>query len=136
MLLFCYRWIAKPYNKTYVNQVKRRKKIYFNYNHNFLRGSLQYRSSRRNRYPKSDNELQIFKPRPEILYSDFFEAINRKDDTFYVVSFNIDNMLLPALHHNNSRRPKMSLLLPALLTNGMTINFQIDYFICINIFVL
>ncbi|XP_060525619.1 cyclic AMP-dependent transcription factor ATF-6 alpha-like isoform X1 [Cylas formicarius] len=64
------------------------------------------------------NEIQVFSPKPEHLYSDFFEAINRKDDTFYVVSFNEHHMLLPALYHNKTRRPKMSLLMPSMLPNG------------------
>lgn len=64
------------------------------------------------------NELQIFSPSPEQMYAEFFEAINRKEDTFYVVSFNADHMLLPALHHNKTRRPKMSLILPSMIPNG------------------
>lgn len=65
----------------------------------------------------TNNDLQVFAPTLEQLYSEFFEAINRRDDTFYVVSFNPDHLLLPALHHNNTRRPKMSLLLPSMLAN-------------------
>ncbi|XP_028137637.1 cyclic AMP-dependent transcription factor ATF-6 beta [Diabrotica virgifera virgifera] len=63
------------------------------------------------------NEIQVFSVRPEQLYSDFFEAINRQDDTFYVVSFTDQHMLLPALHHNKTRRPKMSLIMPSMLPN-------------------
>lgn len=66
----------------------------------------------------SGNELQLFEPTPEQLYAEFFEAINRKDDTFYVVSFNADHMLLPALNHNKTRRPKMALILPSMIANG------------------
>lgn len=66
----------------------------------------------------SGNELQVFTPTMEQLYADFFEAINRKDDTFYVVSFSGDHMLLPALQHNTTLRPKMSLILPSVLPNG------------------
>uniref|UniRef100_A0A6P4E185 Uncharacterized protein LOC108039235 n=1 Tax=Drosophila rhopaloa TaxID=1041015 RepID=A0A6P4E185_DRORH len=39
-------------------------------------------------------------------------VIQRKDDTFYVLSFNMDHALLPALNYNNSARPKMSIILP------------------------
>ncbi|KAJ8941063.1 hypothetical protein NQ318_006837 [Aromia moschata] len=63
------------------------------------------------------HELQVFAPTPEQLYSEFFEAINRQDDTFYVVSFTDQHMLLPALHHNKTRRPKMSLIMPSMLPN-------------------
>lgn len=66
------------------------------------------------------NEIQVFDPKPEHLYSEFFEAINRRGDTFYVVSFNEQHMLLPALHHNKTARPKMSLLMPSMLPNETT----------------
>ena len=51
-------------------------------------------------------------------YGAFLEAIERRDDTFYVVSFNGDHLLLPALSHNQTQRPRMSLLLPSLPLNG------------------
>ena len=51
-------------------------------------------------------------------FNSFFEAINRRDDTFYLVSFSGDHLLLPALSHNKTSRPKMSLMLPAFLSNG------------------
>lgn len=38
--------------------------------------------------------------------------IERRDDTFYVFSFNMDHALLPALSYNSSYRPKLSLVLP------------------------
>lgn len=63
--------------------------------------------------------------RPEQMYSEFFEAINRQDDTFYVVSFTEQHMLLPALYHNKTRRPKMSLIMPSMLLNGTTFSFTI-----------
>lgn len=71
--------------------------------------------------PSSTRELEIFKPPSEQSYAEFFEAINRQDDTFYLVSLSADHLLLPALNHNKTRRPKMSLLLPSLLQNGKTI---------------
>ncbi|KAG5894091.1 hypothetical protein JTB14_003947 [Gonioctena quinquepunctata] len=63
------------------------------------------------------NEIQIYTLGPEQMYSEFFQAINRQDDTFYVVSFTHQHMLLPALHHNKTRRPKMSLIMPSMLPN-------------------
>ncbi|KAF0306956.1 Cyclic AMP-dependent transcription factor ATF-6 beta [Amphibalanus amphitrite] len=50
-------------------------------------------------------------------YGAFLDAIERRDDTFYVVSFNGDHLLLPALSHNQTQRPRMSLLLPSLPLN-------------------
>lgn len=51
-------------------------------------------------------------------YAEFFEEIGRQDDTFYVVSFTGDHLLLPALAHNKTLRPKMSLMLPSVHMNG------------------
>ncbi|XP_030746092.1 cyclic AMP-dependent transcription factor ATF-6 beta [Sitophilus oryzae] len=67
---------------------------------------------------ESKNEIQVFTPKPEQLYSEFFEAINRQEDTFYVVSFSEQHLLVPALYHNKTRRPKMTLLMPSVLPNG------------------
>lgn len=51
-------------------------------------------------------------------YAEFFEEIGRQADTFYVVSFTGDHLLLPALAHNKTLRPKMSLMLPSVNVNG------------------
>lgn len=51
-------------------------------------------------------------------YAEFFEEIGRQADTFYVVSFTGDHLLLPALAHNKTLRPKMSLMLPSVNING------------------
>lgn len=73
----------------------------------------------------SKTAVQIFSRKPEQIFSEFFEAINRQDDTFYVVSFTDQHMLLPALNHNKTRRPKMSLIMPSVLLNG---KIKKDYF--------
>lgn len=66
------------------------------------------------------NEIQVYESLPDrYLFAAFFEAIQRKDDTFYVVSFSGDHLLLPATEHNSTMRPRMSLLLPAMPLNGM-----------------
>ncbi|KAG7487554.1 hypothetical protein MATL_G00024730 [Megalops atlanticus] len=52
---------------------------------------------------------------------DFFEAIHRRGDTFYVVSFRRDHLLLPATNHNKGSRPKMSVVLPAMNRNDSVI---------------
>ncbi|NWX69575.1 ATF6A factor, partial [Alca torda] len=64
----------------------------------------------------SGNELQVYYASPRS-YQDFFEAIRRREDTFYVVSFRRDHLLLPATTHNKTRRPKMSIVLPAVNIN-------------------
>lgn len=61
------------------------------------------------------SDVQIFSPAYSnaMKYATFFEEIHRQEDTFYVVSFRTDHLLLPALAHNKTFRPKMSLMLPA-----------------------
>ncbi|XP_023555554.1 cyclic AMP-dependent transcription factor ATF-6 alpha isoform X2 [Octodon degus] len=73
----------------------------------------------------SGNELQVYYAPPGS-YQDFFEAIRRRGDTFYVVSFRRDHLLLPATTHNKTTRPKMSIVLPAININENVINGQ-DY---------
>ncbi|XP_066412307.1 cyclic AMP-dependent transcription factor ATF-6 alpha isoform X2 [Molothrus aeneus] len=77
------------------------------------------------RLRNSGNELQVYYASPQS-YQDFFEAIHRREDTFYVVSFRRDHLLLPATTHNKTRRPKMSIVLPAVNINENVINGQ-DY---------
>lgn len=73
----------------------------------------------------SGSELQVYYASPRS-YQDFFEAIRRRGDTFYVVSFRRDHLLLPATTHNKTTRPKMSIVLPAININDNIINGQ-DY---------
>ncbi|XP_067388615.1 cyclic AMP-dependent transcription factor ATF-6 alpha isoform X2 [Emydura macquarii macquarii] len=73
----------------------------------------------------SGNELQVYYASPRS-YQDFFEAIHRRGDTFYVVSFRRDHLLLPATTHNKTRRPKMSIMLPAINISEKVINGE-DY---------
>ncbi|KAG7283650.1 hypothetical protein CRUP_020423 [Coryphaenoides rupestris] len=63
---------------------------------------------------------------PHRTYSDFFDEINRRGDTFYVVSFRRDHLLLPATSHNKGRRPKMSLVLPAMNINESVIKDKFE----------
>lgn len=97
-----------------------------------------YEAQKRNFIDVNDNgkHVQIFSPAYShaMKYATFFEEIHRQDDTFYVVSFRADHLLLPALAHNKTFRPKMSLMLPAwnlnnnnnASTDGMITLMQID----------
>lgn len=59
------------------------------------------------------NAVSILGSPPKHTFASFFEAIERRDDTFYVVSFSGDHLLVPATNHSQATRPRMSLLLPA-----------------------
>ncbi|KAL8612184.1 hypothetical protein ACOMHN_018473 [Nucella lapillus] len=55
-------------------------------------------------------QVQLFQhndPRQRLL-----NAIPRRNDTFYVLSFNTDYFLVPATAHNKTARPRMSLVMP------------------------
>ncbi|KAM3620524.1 uncharacterized protein V6R79_024932 [Siganus canaliculatus] len=80
--------------------------------------TVQYTDSREEKNPGS--ELQVYYA-PHHTYSDFFDEIHRRGDTFYVVSFRRDHLLLPATSHNKGSRPKMSVLLPAMNINDSII---------------
>ncbi|KAG9338437.1 hypothetical protein JZ751_025841 [Albula glossodonta] len=66
------------------------------------------------------SELQVYYARHRS-YSDFFEEIQRRGDTFYVVSFRRDHLLLPATNHSKGSRPKMSVVLPAMNLNDSSL---------------
>ncbi|KAK7084701.1 hypothetical protein SK128_010985 [Halocaridina rubra] len=59
---------------------------------------------------RSEENTSVMTTLPRI--SSFLEAIQRRDDTYYVVSFSPDHLLVPATARNDSARPKMSLLMP------------------------
>lgn len=68
----------------------------------------------------SNQRIQVYDPvqRDALKYAELFEELRRQDDTFYVVSFSGDHLLLPALAHNKTVRPKMSLMLPSVGINA------------------
>ncbi|XP_055750362.1 cyclic AMP-dependent transcription factor ATF-6 beta-like isoform X2 [Salvelinus fontinalis] len=74
-----------------------------------------------------ESQIQVFPAGPEISYSDFMDAIDRREDTFYVVSFRRDHLLLPAISHNKTTRPKMSLVMPAMSVNESLYNKSQGY---------
>ncbi|XP_071343757.1 cyclic AMP-dependent transcription factor ATF-6 alpha [Trachinotus anak] len=80
--------------------------------------TVQYTETTEEKSPGS--ELQVYYA-PHHTYSDFFDEINRRGDTFYVVSFRRDHLLLPATNHNKGSRPKMSVVLPAMNINDSVI---------------
>ncbi|XP_077339745.1 cyclic AMP-dependent transcription factor ATF-6 beta isoform X2 [Lithobates pipiens] len=74
----------------------------------------------------ANTPLQLYGPQE---HNDNFlmDAIERREDTFYVVSFRRDHLLLPAISHNKTSRPKMSLVMPALPVNDSVYNNSQGY---------
>ncbi|XP_076182946.1 bZIP_ATF6 domain-containing protein ATf6 isoform X1 [Ptiloglossa arizonensis] len=62
------------------------------------------------------NAVEVFSPTLKE-HASLFEALGRRDDTFYVVWFSGEHLLLPASSKNSTGRPRMSLVLPALPMN-------------------
>lgn len=80
--------------------------------------TVQYTETTEEKNPGS--ELLVYYA-PHHTYSDFFDEINRRGDTFYVVSFRRDHLLLPATNQIKGSRPKMSVVLPAMNINDSII---------------
>uniref|UniRef100_A0A669EVM8 Activating transcription factor 6 n=1 Tax=Oreochromis niloticus TaxID=8128 RepID=A0A669EVM8_ORENI len=80
--------------------------------------TVQYTETTAEKNPGS--ELQVYYA-PRHTYTDFFDELNRRGDTFYVVSFRRDHLLLPATSHNKGSPPKMSVVLPAMNINDSII---------------
>ncbi|XP_061475439.1 cyclic AMP-dependent transcription factor ATF-6 beta isoform X2 [Rhineura floridana] len=80
------------------------------------------------RHPERDSlsQLQVYRHTDRTEY-DFMDAIDRREDTFYVVSFRRDHLLLPAISHNKTSRPKMSLVMPAMALNESLYNSSLGY---------
>lgn len=65
---------------------------------------------------RGQNFLQLYKASHHD-YKELYQAIDRKEDTFYFVSFSGDHVLLSAAPQNRTSRPKMSLVVPAMMLN-------------------
>ncbi|XP_077187028.1 cyclic AMP-dependent transcription factor ATF-6 beta isoform X2 [Paroedura picta] len=72
------------------------------------------------------SQLQVYQ-HPDHKEHDFMDAIDRREDTFYVVSFRRDHLLLPAISHNKTSRPKMSLVMPAMALNESLYSSPLGY---------
>lgn len=140
------RWIPQPdlFNVTYLKD--------FDFNPDPLQEKLtkMYEKSREQSQNNVKNKKRIPKKKPLIgpvqLYNsnmniiklnEFFDEINRKDDTFYVFSFKADHLLLPAIDNSyNFSQIKMNLIMPRsngesrilLLSNVSTLNASFSYF--------
>jgi len=93
---------------------------------NSLTGSVYHMLIQEPAQEPSANSLSVFSNIPRNTFASFFEAIDRRDDTFYVVSFSGDHLLVPATNHTKANRPLMSLLLPAVVTSNSSADNQSD----------
>ncbi|XP_024084365.1 cyclic AMP-dependent transcription factor ATF-6 alpha isoform X2 [Cimex lectularius] len=124
------RWIAvdvgngRYLNSTRVNSKKAKSKIFPR--HYVVQTPQRFKSSK------------LFRSQRRIVHAlDVYRApfpgsLPRRDDTFYVVSFSSDHLLIPAVAHNNTLRPKMSFVIPTIplndsvIINGSIPMMQID----------
>lgn len=81
------------YEKSRVNQIRKEKKPF------------------KKRIPKKKSTAEDLYNADLFKFHEFFDEIKRKEDTFYVLSFKSDHLLLPAID-NLSRMVKMNLLMP------------------------
>ena len=65
----------------------------------------------------NSHAVEVFSPKLRE-HASLFDALRRRDDTFYVVWFSGEHLLLPASRQNNTARPRMSLVFPAVPVNG------------------
>ncbi|XP_063984007.1 cyclic AMP-dependent transcription factor ATF-6 alpha isoform X2 [Diachasmimorpha longicaudata] len=70
------------------------------------------------------NAVEIFSPVTKD-YARIFDTLRRRDDTFYVVWFSGENLLLSASRQNKTVRPKMSLVFPAPVNTSSSPSEQI-----------
>ncbi|XP_038063826.1 cyclic AMP-dependent transcription factor ATF-6 beta-like [Patiria miniata] len=71
--------------------------------------------------------LQVYDSLFQRTYDNLLDSLERRDDTFYVVSFRRDHTLLPATAHNNTKRPRMSLVMPSVGVNESSLNKPRDH---------
>jgi hypothetical protein len=62
--------------------------------------------------------ISLYDTQQNTRYENFAKTIRKRNDTFYFISFRRDYAILPALAQNKTQRPRISLLIPALLSNG------------------
>ncbi|XP_015108546.1 cyclic AMP-dependent transcription factor ATF-6 alpha isoform X2 [Diachasma alloeum] len=65
------------------------------------------------------NAVEIFSPTMKD-HPPIFDTLRRREDTFYVVWFSGENLLLPASRQNKTVRPRMSLVFPAPVNKSLT----------------
>ncbi|XP_011314149.1 cyclic AMP-dependent transcription factor ATF-6 alpha isoform X2 [Fopius arisanus] len=70
----------------------------------------------RNETESTMNAVEVFSPTLKD-HATLFDALRRRDDTFYVVWFSGEHLLLPALVQNKTVRPRMSLVFPGVPVN-------------------
>lgn len=80
---------------------------------NVRRTEQEHPIQEKKEYPISLYDTQTQK------HEDFANSVRQRNDTFYFVSFRRDHVMYPATKQNRSERPRMSLLMPAMLATNL-----------------
>lgn len=92
----------------------------------------RFRSSRRTSQPRTgvssnvENYPVSLYDTQSRLYENFARTVRTRQDTFYYVSFRKDHVIFPATNQNKTQRPKVSLIVPALIKNSTDTNNNAD----------
>jgi bZIP transcription factor len=119
------RWIPEPdlYNTTYVKKdfkfntdplQEKLAKMYEKSHEQFKQKSQKSKKRPSKRRKPLIGPMQIYDSNMNIIkLNEFFDEIDRKDDTFYVFSFKADHLLLPAVDKPyNFSQIKLNLIMP------------------------
>lgn len=110
------------------NEISSKQIVYIYNDHTYIYLYLNGIYRKRKHIPSNNDFIEIFDQLKLDSKESLFDSIERQNDTFYVVSFSGDHLLLPASNNaSTSLRPKMSLVFPTLSSNGKNLNYEDKY---------
>ncbi len=87
-------------------------------------GGLKLDSFKESRKQGAENSnkkvypVSLYDNQQNTRYENFAKTVRTRNDTFYFISFRRDFAILPALAQNKTQRPRISLLIPTLLSSS------------------